>query len=112
MKIAIPLFNNRVSPHFLTSRQLLLVQIHETAMNSSCTINMENIPAVRKKEKVLALGTQALLCGGIDEETKFWLERHGVFVKDNCMGDALDILNVFLNNPKRKPAKDTNKSKF
>jgi len=110
MKIAIPLFANRVSPHFLTSRQLLLVQIHETAIGSSCKIDMETIPAVRKKEKLLSLGAQALLCGGIDEETKSWLERHGVFVKDNCMGDALDMLNVFLNNPKRKPAKDRNKS--
>jgi predicted Fe-Mo cluster-binding NifX family protein len=97
MKVAIPLFENRVSPHFFTAPELLLVQIDGVDICSSWKIPLENLSPSRRKAKILALGLATLLCGGIDGETRRWFERQGVLVKDNQMGNAMEILDRHLN---------------
>ena len=99
MKVAIPLFDNRVSPHFFTAPELLLVQIDSRIVCSSWKISLENLSPSKKKSRFLALGPDTLLCGGIDGETRRWFERKGVQVKDNQMGDAMEILDRYLNTP-------------
>jgi hypothetical protein len=46
---------------------------------------------------LLALGPETLLCGGIDGTTKNWLEKQGIRVVDNLMGDAMENLQRYLN---------------
>ncbi len=96
MKVAIPLYENRVSPHFFTARELLLVQIDAGSICSSWRISLGNMTAVTRKTRLLALGPETLLCGGIDETTKNWLEKQGIHVLDNQMGDAMEILQMYL----------------
>ena len=97
MKVAIPLFENRVSPHFLTAPELLLVQTDGRRVCSTLNIPLENLSPSRRKAKILALGPDALFCGGIDSETRGWFERRGVVVTDNQMGVAMEILDRHLN---------------
>jgi len=97
MKVAIPLFENRISPHFFTAPELLLVQIDGRTVCSTWKIPLENLSPSKRKAKLLALGPDALLCGGIDGETRCWFERQGVRVMDNQMGDAMEILDRHLN---------------
>ena len=97
MKVAIPLFEKRVSPHFLTAPELLLVQIDGRTACSTWKITMKNLLPAQRKRQILALSPDALLCGGIDVETRRWFERHGVRVEDNRMGDAMDMLDRYLN---------------
>ena len=99
MKVAIPLFENRVSPHFFTAPELLLVQIDGRTVYSTLKIHFENLSPSKKKAKIFALGPDTLLCGGIDGETRRWFERKGVRVMDNQMGDAMEILDRYLNTP-------------
>ena len=99
MKVAIPLFENRVSPHFFTAPELLLAQIDGGAVCSTAKILLGNLTPSRRKAKLLALSPDVLLCGGIDGETRRWFERKGVRVTDNQMGDAMEILNRNLNTP-------------
>ena len=99
MKVAIPLFENRVSPHFFTAPVLLLVQIKGRTVCSTLKIIIENLSPPKRKAKLLALGPDTLLCGGIDGETRRWFERQGVRVMDNQMGDAMEILDRHLNTP-------------
>jgi predicted Fe-Mo cluster-binding NifX family protein len=96
MKVAIPLFENRVSPHFFTAPELLLVQIDSRIVCSSWKISLEIFTQAQRKVKILALGPDVLLCGGIDGETRRWFERQGVQVTDNQMGDAMEILDRHL----------------
>jgi len=96
MKVAIPLFDNRVSPHFFTAPELLLVQIDGRTVCSTLKIPLENLSPSRRKAKILALGPDTLLCGGIDSETRRWFERQGVRVTDNQMGDAMEIFDRHL----------------
>ncbi len=96
MKVAIPLFENRVSPHFFTARDLLLVQVHAGSVCSSWRVSLGNMTAAARKTRLLALGPETMLCGGIDETTKNWLEKQGIHVLDNQMGDAMEILQKYL----------------
>ena len=97
MKVAIPLFENRVSPHFSTAPELLLVQVEGGIACSTWKITMKNLLPAQRKKQILALVPDTLLCGGIDVETRHWFERHGVRVENNRMGDAMDMLDRYLN---------------
>ena len=97
MKVVIPLFENRVSPHFHTAPALLLVQIDDRRACSTWKISLENLFPAQRKRQILALDPDTLLCGGIDVETRRWFERHGVRVQDNRMGDAMEMLEHYLN---------------
>ncbi|HBH86610.1 MAG TPA: hypothetical protein DDY17_03265 [Syntrophaceae bacterium] len=97
MKVAIPLFENRVSPHFFTAPELLLVQVDGGTVCSILKIPLEDRSPSLRKAKLLALAPDVLLCGGIDGETRRWFERKGVRVTDNQMGDAMEILGRHLN---------------
>jgi len=99
MKVAIPLFQNRVSPHFFTAPEFLLVQTDGRTVCSTLKIPLENLSPSKRKAKFLALGPDTLLCGGIDGETRRWFERQRVQVKDNQMGDAMEILGRYLDTP-------------
>jgi len=99
MKVAIPLFENRVSPHFFTAPEFLLVQIDGRTVCSTLKIPLDNLSPSKRKAKLLALGPDILLCGGIDGETRRWFERQGVRVEVNQMGDAMEILGRHLNTP-------------
>ena len=97
MKVAIPLFENRVSPHFFTAPELLLVQVDAGAVCFSWRVSLGDMTTALRKTRLLALGPEILLCGGIDGVTKLWLEKQGVRVVDNLMGDAMENLQRYLN---------------
>lgn len=99
MKVAIPLFEKRISPHFFTAPELLLAQINDGAVCSTAKILLENLSPARRKAKLIALAPDVLLCGGIDGETRRWFEKKGIRVTDNQMGDAMEILGRHLNTP-------------
>ncbi len=96
MKVAIPLFKNRVSPHFHTAPELLLVQIDGAKTCSTWKISLENLFPVQRRRQILAFVPDTLLCNGIDVETKRWFEKHGIRVEDNRMGDAMEMLEHYL----------------
>ena len=110
MKVAIPLFENRVSPHFFTAPELLLAQIDRGTVCSTLKIQLEDLSPSLRKAKILALGLTTLLCGGIDGETRRWFERQGVLVKDNQMGDAMEILDRHLNHKTHKIIRRKNRA--
>ncbi len=98
VKIVIPLFENRVSPHFQTAPALLVAEIDGKGSYNIQTTSLEGVLSTRRKRHLLDFLPDILLCGGIDAETKRWFERQGIFVKDNCMGDAMEILSSYLKN--------------
>jgi predicted Fe-Mo cluster-binding NifX family protein len=88
MKIAVPLFGSRVSPHFGASRQVLLVVtqagrvVHKEVMDAGT-----NDPA-QLARRLASSGVDRLICGGIQRLHKQWLVDNGVQVMENQKGEA------------------------
>ena len=97
MKVAIPLFKDRVSPHFTTAPEALLVQTEGVRICSTWKIDLVPLSLAERRVKFLSLGIEALFCGGIDEATRCWFEKQGIRVEDNRMGNAMEMLNGHLN---------------
>ena len=97
MKVAIPLFKDRISPHFSTAPEALLVQTEGGRVCATWKIDLARLSSAERRVKFLGLGIEALICGGIDRATRCWFERQGIRVEDNRMGNAMEMLNGHLN---------------
>jgi len=96
MTIAMPLFGKRVSPHFSTAPELLVVLAEAKRVSSMMRLNVAKTSLSEKKQKILSLGVDTLVCGGIDRATQSWLQKRGVQVIANVSGEAEDVLTNLL----------------
>jgi len=97
MKVAIPLFKDRVSPHFSTALEALLVQTEGGRVCATWKVDLAHLSPTERRIKFLGLGIAVLFCGGIDETSRSWFERQDIRVEDNRMGNAMEMLDRYLN---------------
>ncbi|RLB43577.1 MAG: hypothetical protein DRH12_02720 [Deltaproteobacteria bacterium] len=98
MKIAIPLFKNRVAPHFGASSEVLLVEIKNASIEQEAKWNVGGDTPFDIARRLVDLGVEKVICGGIGRVYKEWLMSKGVVVEDNKRGDAKEILEELLSN--------------
>lgn len=96
MTIAIPMFRRRVSPHFSTAPELLVVQSDGHTIWSRLRVSLRQASLVERKKRLLALGVDILICGGMDRATQEWFERRKVRLITNIMGDVEEVLSEIL----------------
>lgn len=92
MTIAIPLFGERVSPHFSTAPELLVVLAQKQTISVMMRMPIAKESFSEKKKQIVCLGVDTLVCGGIDSATKAWLQKRGIHVLSNVQGEIEDIL--------------------
>jgi len=96
MKIAIPLFKDRVAPHFGSFPKILLVEIMQASIcqepgRDICGENLLDI-----SRRLVSLGVEKVICGGIPLVYKEWLVGKGVIVQDNRKGEVREIIQELL----------------
>ncbi len=97
MKMAIALFGRRISPHFGSSSKVLLLEVQEGVIHEKTTRDVGGEGAMEIARRLVNLGVEGLICGGIQRSCKDWLIGKGVAVLDNQKGEA----ESFLKNPLR-----------
>ncbi|MBW2301742.1 MAG: hypothetical protein JRF46_15895 [Deltaproteobacteria bacterium] len=83
IKLAIPLFKDRVAPHFGASSRILLVMAEGQTVQQEATWELKGETAVEIARRLIDLGVQGIICGGIQRFLKEWLVKKGVAVVDN-----------------------------
>ena len=96
MKIAIPLFKDRVAPHFGSSSKALLVEIINGTVKQQAQWDMGGAGAMEMARHLVNLGVEKVVCGGISRMHKQWLRDKGVIVEDNQKGEAREIVEKLL----------------
>lgn len=89
MKIAVALFGERISPNFSTAPELLILVTQEGSTPCSWKAPMEGMSSRQRAIRLLSMGVDVLLCGGIDRATRVDLERKGVRVVSDLAGDPM-----------------------
>jgi predicted Fe-Mo cluster-binding NifX family protein len=97
MKVAIPLFQERVSPHFSTAPEALLVQTEGGRVCATWKIDLAGLSATERRMRFVDMGIEALLCGGIDAVSRSWFEQRGIRVEADRMGNAREEIERCLN---------------
>lgn len=103
MKIAIPSFDQRVASDFSTAPELRVVVSHKGSVCCSWKMKVLNLSAMDKARKIVALGIDRLICGGIDEPTRTWLERRGIQVITDVTGETERVLKGLLEATSQDP---------
>jgi len=91
-KIAIPLFRERVAPYFGASSKVLLVEMQGEAIAHEATWDVGGEGAMEIARRLVDLGVEKLICGGIQNHYKNWLIGRGVTVVENQRGPARDLV--------------------
>ncbi|MBW1803407.1 MAG: hypothetical protein JRJ85_22085 [Deltaproteobacteria bacterium] len=96
MKIAIPLFKERVAPFFGASSQILLVDIQDGIVRQEYKWQVGGQGPLEIARCLLDLGVEKMVCGGINRFQKEWLIGKGISVQDNKRGAVKDIIERLL----------------
>jgi predicted Fe-Mo cluster-binding NifX family protein len=96
MVLGIPLFGSRVSPHFSTAREFLVVFARENRIHTRSRLEFSKDSPAQRRRRLLAMGIDSLICGGIDNATKQWFEERKVHVIENTMGDVEKVISRYL----------------
>lgn len=96
MKIAIPLFDQRVSPRFDCARDILLVSVENGDIVDRRQIPVSGWTCRERISKLSELGVDALICGGIDRLSERRLMACRVKTCAWVTGMAEDALGSFL----------------
>jgi len=88
MKIAVPLFGDRISPHFGASSEILLVETQGGKVTKKITISIDADDPGQMARRLLTYGVDRIVCGGIQRSHKQWLIDKGIQVMDNHKGPA------------------------
>jgi predicted Fe-Mo cluster-binding NifX family protein len=96
IKVAVPLFKDRVSPHFGASSKVLLVMIDHAVVQSEATWDVGGESPMEIARRLASLGIQYIICGGIHRTYKDWLIRSGINVVENQRGIAMEVIKKWL----------------
>lgn len=96
MKVAIPLYKDRVAPYFGSTSQILLAEIRSGRLEREAEWDVGGRNGLETARRLLNLGVEIIICGGIRREYKDWLGNHGVTVQDNKKGRAREVLRELI----------------
>ena len=97
MKIAIPTFATRVSPRFDCARSVLMVTIDEGGAPERQEFAARDWALHERIHRLLELGVDTVICGGIDRWTTMALQSAGVTIYGWVAAEVEDALTALLN---------------
>ena len=96
MKIAIPLFNERVSPRFEFASRLLLATVEGNRVVEQEELTLKGYDLFQRSALLKELHVDTFICGGIQCFVAKDLTHSNVRVISAIVGDAKGALNKFL----------------
>ena len=96
MRVAIPVFDGRISPVFDAARRLLLVDIENGREVWRTEQVVEEPELGPRARRVAEFGADMLICGAISRPLEAMLLSAGVEVVPQTCGQAEDVLRAFM----------------
>ena len=96
MKIAIPVWEGRISPLFDVAKKLLVVEIEDGQEESRRVVSMEEEWPPFRVSRLANLGVEALICGGISRPLADLFHASEIAVISQIKGEPDQILDAYL----------------
>jgi predicted Fe-Mo cluster-binding NifX family protein len=96
MKIAVPVFENRISPRFDYASNIVLYSIAGQKISGRKEISCEEWNDKERVSQLKNLGVDTLICGGIPDYLLDGLTNNGIKVIPWVAGDIGEALTLFL----------------
>ena len=96
MKIAIPIFGNRISPRFDFSPEMWIIDVEGGEVVRQEKLPTANLNLPQRLEQITANGVDKVICGGIDGFCQSQLGSRGIDVVQDVIGDAESVFDLFM----------------
>jgi predicted Fe-Mo cluster-binding NifX family protein len=96
MKVAIPIFENRISPRFDFSPEMWVIEIEKGKVVGQEKFSTANLNLPQRLEQITSNGINKVICGGIDGLSRDQLGSRGIDVVQDVIGDADIVFDLFL----------------
>jgi predicted Fe-Mo cluster-binding NifX family protein len=98
MRLAIPVFHTKISPRFDQAQGFVLLETGHSEVLAREELPTRGWSEVAKMRRLLDLGIETLICGGIDRASLQYLSFNGVNVYSWVTGEVDDAVACFLDN--------------
>ncbi len=98
MKIAISVWNHRVSPVFDAAQQLFVVKWDQGKEIERTQQELKEFEILDRANRLQELDVHVLLCGAISQTLERAIQIKGIQVISHVCGDVEDVLQAFISN--------------
>ena len=102
-RVAIPVWQGRVSPVFDTAGQLLIADVDGASVVARTQAPLGEAMLPRRARRLTELGVDALVCGAISRPLLGMLTGTGIVVVPWIAGNVDEVLGAYLNGQLRDP---------
>jgi predicted Fe-Mo cluster-binding NifX family protein len=96
MKIAIPIFGNRISPRFDFSPEIWVIEVERGKVVGEAKLFTANLNLPQRLGQITSNGVDKVICGGIDGLSRNQLGSRGIDVVQDVIGDADIVFDLFM----------------
>lgn len=102
-KIAIPTFQNRVSPVLDSCNHILLVDVVDNAEQDRETVFMGECTLTDRCSTLVKMGISIVICGGVSESLANMIKGSDISLINGIAGDIDEVINAYLENRLQLP---------
>jgi len=104
MKVALPVWDKRLSPVLDFAHRLLVAKIQNRAVMQRWYHPINPQLSIFSQAAVLShLGIEVLICGSLSSDLSDMIQSFGIQIIPGLTGDVEEILHAFLNNRLAEP---------
>jgi predicted Fe-Mo cluster-binding NifX family protein len=96
MKVALAVWNGRISPVFDVSRKILILDVDHGAVTGKREEPLEGTDPVQKAGKLVEWGIRKLICGAISRPLSSLFAAYGIRTVPFIAGDAEEVVEAYL----------------
>ena len=88
VRVAVPMFNNRVSPRFDLAAKLLIANIADGKIIDRQEFSLVNLNSIRRTTLLCNMGVNILICGGISNFAQRLVRGSGIDIISMVQGEV------------------------
>lgn len=96
MRVAIPIWEDKISPVLDTATRLLVVEIEDRRETSRFEIFLDDADISRRCVRIQGMGVDTLICGAVSRPFFRMLRAFGVALIPEISGQTEDVLEAYL----------------
>ena len=97
MKVALPVWENRISPVFDFAHVILIAEIEDLGVISKQYQPVDShLPSFSQAANLSGLGVELLICGGVSRMLEDMIKSYGIRVISAVSGNIDDVLQAHL----------------
>ncbi|MBN2329268.1 MAG: NifB/NifX family molybdenum-iron cluster-binding protein [Candidatus Omnitrophica bacterium] len=97
MKVAIPIWNHRISPVFDCARKMIVVDIEEGGERQRTEYNLDELLFLQRASYLKKLNIDILICGAISRPLEELIQTKGIKIVSYLCGNVEEILQALCN---------------